>query len=290
MKLRDIPVVSIGPGSQPEEPDGAQLGYISLPREMAMYQRPSTPDPENVAHLVEARLAMSWLQAALQNYLQHGDPQIANLSGLDQANRELVNQILGEGEVSVKVDDKQRARIQESSLAGIWRTFYLDAHDRVVLDLLEVGEAPTLARPEARSGNGHDRLEVAEAAPAGVANALAIVTEINEQLVTPDNDDFPYAINLSLLPMSEEDLAYLDQVLGKGSVEILSRGYGNCHVISTRYPRVWWVRYFNSMNSLILNSLEVVELPQVVKAAREDIEASSERLTDLVAPYWKNMN
>jgi hydrogenase-1 operon protein HyaF len=290
MKLRDIPVVSIGPGSQPEESDGAQLGYISLPHEMAMYQRPSTPDPENVAHLVEARLAISWLQAALERYLECGEAQIANLSGIDQANRELINQILGEGEVSVRIEDKQRARIQESSLAGIWRTFYLDELDRVVLDLLEVGEAPTLARPESSRGNGHDRLEGVASPRDGVANALAIITEINEQLAKPDDAEIPYAINLSLLPMSEEDLAFLEQVLGKGSVEILSRGYGNCHVISTRYPRVWWVRYFNSMNSLILNSLEVVDLPQVVKAAREDIEATSVRLRDLVSPYWNSVN
>ena len=60
MKLRDIPVVSIGPGSQPAESDGAQLDYISLPREMNMYQRPSTPEPGTVEHLCGARLTWGW--------------------------------------------------------------------------------------------------------------------------------------------------------------------------------------------------------------------------------------
>lgn len=287
MKLRDIPVVSIGPGSQPTESDGAELDYISLPREMNMYQRPSTPKPGTVEHLSGARLTMSWLLAALQRYLAGEGPQIANLSALGQDDRELVNQILGEGEVSVKVEAGQRARVQEASLAGIWRTFYLDEQDRVILDLLEVGDAPTLAHPEHAGGNGKDRLAPGQAPP-GVANAPSILTEIAEQLRLADNPDVPYAINLSLLPMTDEDLAYLEQALGAGPVEILSRGYGNCHVSSTQVPRVWWVRYYNSMNSLILNSLEVIGMPVVVKAAREDIEATSERLQDLVSPYWRD--
>mgnify|MGYP007089984658 CR=1 FL=1 len=43
MKLGDIPVVMIGPGSQPPEEDGAQLEYISMPSDMATYTAPRTP-------------------------------------------------------------------------------------------------------------------------------------------------------------------------------------------------------------------------------------------------------
>ena len=42
MKLGDIPVVMIGPGSQPQEEDGAQLEYISMPSDMA------TSDDESI--------------------------------------------------------------------------------------------------------------------------------------------------------------------------------------------------------------------------------------------------
>ena len=44
MKLGDIPVVTIGPGSQPAEQDGARLEYISMPTDMATYSAPSTPE------------------------------------------------------------------------------------------------------------------------------------------------------------------------------------------------------------------------------------------------------
>ena len=58
MKLRDIPVVPLGPGSQPEESDGAQLEYIAMPSGMNTYERPYTPEPDEVRDLLGAREAM----------------------------------------------------------------------------------------------------------------------------------------------------------------------------------------------------------------------------------------
>jgi hydrogenase-1 operon protein HyaF len=53
-------------------------------------------------------------------------------------------------------------------------------------------------------------------------------------------------------------------------------------VSSTVLRNVWRVQYFNNMNTLILNTVEVVDIPEVVKAAREDIEDSLERLRELL--------
>jgi hydrogenase-1 operon protein HyaF len=68
-------------------------------------------------------------------------------------------------------------------------------------------------------------------------------------------------------------------------VDILSRSYGKCQVISTATANVLWVRYYNSMGTPILNSLEVVDVPEVVKAAREDLTDSRQRLAEILAPY-----
>ena len=65
-------------------------------------------------------------------------------------------------------------------------------------------------------------------------------------------------------------------------MSILSRGYGNCRVTSTRLAHVWWVQYFNSMDTLILNTIEVVALPEVALAAPEDLRESHQRLVELV--------
>jgi hydrogenase-1 operon protein HyaF len=64
---------------------------------------------------------------------------------------------------------------------------------------------------------------------------------------------------------------------------MISRGFGNCHVTSTGLRDVWRVQYFNNMNTLILNTIEVVDVPEVVLAAAEDLADSRERLAELVA-------
>jgi hydrogenase-1 operon protein HyaF len=64
---------------------------------------------------------------------------------------------------------------------------------------------------------------------------------------------------------------------------MISRGFGNCHVTSTGLADVWRVQYFNNMNTLILNTIEVVDVPEVVEAAVEDLTDSRERLAELVA-------
>lgn len=289
-KLKDIPVIPLGPGSQPEESDGAQLEYIDLPKEVRTYSRPDIPEPEEVRDLLGAREAMDWLRKAIANYDPEGEPVMANISRLDETNRDLVNQILGDGEVSARFQGVVRARMQESVLAGIWRTFYLDEDDNLTHDLIEVGDVPYLVRmPSSSDPDPMARLR-RQKPPEGVANALPLITEITDYAARFPLTRRPHSINLTLLPLSEEDLEFLETILGKGPVDILSRGYGDCRVASTAVPNVWRVRYYNSMGTLILDSIEIIDVPGVACAAREDIEDSGGRLDDILEPYWKDLN
>jgi hydrogenase-1 operon protein HyaF len=89
-------------------------------------------------------------------------------------------------------------------------------------------------------------------------------------------------INLTLLPLSPEDATHLDALLAGGSVVILSRGFGNCRISSTAARHVWRVQYFNNMQTLILNTIEVVAMPEVAVASSEDLAESHGRLAELV--------
>jgi hydrogenase-1 operon protein HyaF len=283
MSINEIPVRVVGPGSQPDS--GQHLRYIDMPDDMATFRAPAIPEPEAVEHLSGAREAMRWLGEALARHEPGREPQLANLTGLDPENRELVNQILGEGEVSIVCKGDVTARCQESVLAGVWRTLYFDEEECVVCDLLEVSATPhlLLAPPE-------DGAEIDATAPESaedVLNALPILVELQAHLAAYDGSGKQHEINLSLLPLSESEVEFLDKRLGRGPIDILSRGYGNCQVISTRTPNIWWVRYYNSMGTLILNSIEVVAVPEVVTAAEEDLHDSATRLRDILAPYWQ---
>jgi len=116
-------------------------------------------------------------------------------------------------------------------------------------------------------------------------NAPAIATELADKLASYQPGAQAHVVNLSLLPLTEEDLAYLDRRLGQGTVTILSRGYGNCRISSTAVKNAWRVRYFNSREVVILDTVEVVDVPAVACAAKEDLEDSAQRLGEILGVY-----
>jgi hydrogenase-1 operon protein HyaF len=284
MSINEIPVRFVGPGSHPDA--GRDLRYIDMPNDMATFSSPTIPDPEDVSHLVGARETMRWLGEALANYESAGESLLANLTGLSPEDRELVNQILGEGEVSIVRSGDTQARCQESVLAGVWRTLYFDDDGRVICDLLEVAATPQLLTTPSEGGVGIDSSPPENAEE--VLNALPILVELQAHAASVNGNGRQHAINLSLLPLSDVDIEFLDERLGRGPVEILSRGYGDCQVMSTDTLGVWWVRYYNSMGTLILNSLEVTAVPEVVTAADEDLRDSGDRLGRILASYWQD--
>jgi hydrogenase-1 operon protein HyaF len=286
--LEDIAVMVSGPGSQPREAGIEHLEFISLPKEMSSYRAPEMPEAQDVKHLQAAKAVTDWLSQSLLDYKVGGTPLIADISGLDAENRDLVNQILGEGEVSLKYrDEGVDVRMQESVLAGIWRSFYLDDAGRILRDFIEVCDVPVLARraPDKSKTAGLVR----DSAPDDVMNALPILFELQEHVATWLPGDRAHTINLTLLPLSEGDDLFLDEVLGTGPVATLSRGYGDCNILSTAYPGIWWVRYTNSMGKSILNTLEVTDIPEVACAAQEDLDDSRQRFRELLEPYWTEL-
>ncbi len=281
--MSNTPISSfLGPGSQPADEDGGKLEYMQMPTAMMTFAAPDLPEPEDTAGLAAAKTALAEVLARLQNYASDGAHNIVSLAGLDAANLELVNQVLGEGEVSVVAGAELQA--QEAVLAGVWRVRGTNAEGRVVRDEIEVGTFPTsvaaLAFKDARPA-----VEIPESFAPEVFNAPPLLPEINEHIPQVADGAAPHVINLSLLPHTEADLALLSDLLGEGPLTILSRGYGNCRVTSSGTDAVWWVQFYNSQDALILNSIEISRMPEVVCAAPEDIAESAERLHEILEVY-----
>ncbi|MGY6275155.1 hydrogenase expression/formation protein [Methylomonas sp. MgM2] len=279
--MTSITLPIIGHGSQPAEEDGAKLDYLTMPEEMATYSMPEISFDLKSAGLAAAKAIALQLEKDLASYPDTGGP--ISLSALDKDNRLFIDELLGEGEVSaICGDDRQ---IQESVLAGVWRSQRLDEQKHVVEDSLEVGIIPhaiaASALAEAKAAIETDM----SALPAGVMNAPPLVAEINARIAGYKPGNEAYIINLSLLPQTEQDLAFLEQALGRGNVTILSRGYGNCRITATATRHVWWVQYFNSEDTLILNTLEVSHVPGVACASAEDIADSLQRLREILKVY-----
>ncbi|MEZ5718827.1 MAG: hydrogenase expression/formation C-terminal domain-containing protein [Burkholderiaceae bacterium] len=80
----------------------------------------------------------------------------------------------------------------------------------------------------------------------------------------------------------------MEEQLGTGRVVILSRSYGNCRISNTRVPNTWRVVYYNSQDAMILNSIEVVDMPEVACAAPRTWSIPQQRLREVMA--WVNRN
>lgn len=318
-----IPVVGLplGPGSQTED---ETLDYITMPRGMDTYQPPSLPEPEDFARADSARTVLHQIAQALKQQASRGADaatiRIA-LTEVPAAELALINQILGEGEVSAQVLDHPQAappsrwqaadatlgagqaQIQESVFAGVWRV--LEQTEQGWVDAIEVGRVPAcLLRAAAQDAQGVDAAAIsAQSAPAtsstkeaktpplSVMNAPSILVELADQRARWQSErsrpgaaaSDAHVVNLSLLPVTPDDIGWIDHQLGTGRVLILSRGYGNCRITNCCVPHSWRVVYYNSQDAVILNTIEVTDIPAVACAAPEDLADSAERLAEVLA-------
>jgi len=269
------PPVGFGPGSQPDATEEG-LEYLPMPSGMRVYE-PHLPEVADPARAAAARAVLTRIHEALANWSAGEEIRIP-VDDLDAPVLALVDEALGEGEVAVKVERAgDRLEIQEASLAGVWRvrgfgdgttreSLLISAFPRVALNRAFTAAATVATGP----------------APGGLMNGQPILTELQDRSAAWRRGDAPHAVNFSLLPHTPEDLSFIEQRLGVGATTILSRGYGNCRVTATATPNVWWVRYYNSVDTLILDTVEIVDVPAVVCAAAEDIADSAERLAEIL--------
>jgi hydrogenase-1 operon protein HyaF len=251
---------------------------------METFRAPVLPEPEEVAERSEARRVLHAALDALDAVLREGGTRPVDLAGLPAADLALVNQVLGEGEVSAVVLGSHRfeLRVQESVFAGIWRV--VGSRDgAVVTDTIELGAVPQALKDAAREDVASVVPRWVGTLPPNVQNAPSVLAEVEDHWRFWQHGQPPRVVNLTLLPMSVEDIAFLDHHLGTGRVTILSRGYGNCRITDTLRPNCWRVVYYNSQDKVILNTVEVCELPEVAQAAPEDLVDSRERLTEVLA-------
>mgnify|MGYP001089827009 CR=1 FL=1 len=260
-----LPPTGYGPGSQPSDTEG-ELQYIAMPKDMRIYA-PHIPEVEEDVDLTPALDMLRQIAAACAT----GAGAFFDLGALNTENRALMIETMGQGEVSIKIRGVPAIAIQESVFAGVWIVSGQN------IDGVEVAPVPVAALERSfetiRVGKGLDTVQ-----GPGLINAPSILVELLDRSKTLAADAPPHVINLSLLPHSEEDLAWLDAALGDGAVSILSRGYGNCRVSATALDRVWRVQFFNSTDILILDTFEVTNMPEVVLAAPEDLTDSGKRI------------
>lgn len=268
--MHAFPLPVVGLDIADRQTDEVPAGVL-LPGEMRTYRAPQLPETAAREVPPAGRTAIARHLHAVCAALAAGTPATFDLADLDDAGLTLLDQMLGEGEVSARIESPSGPwRIQESVFAGVWRLRGPTA------ERLEVGPLPAMLQQPLDALRAPES-GLDDAAP-GLSSAPALLREIHDRRLRPE----AHAINLTLLPFTPEDGAYLDRALGRGRSSILSRGYGNCRISATGLARVWWVQYFNAQDALILNSLEITDIPEIVLAAAEDLADSQTRLAEVL--------
>lgn len=255
------------------------VAYMPMPREMATFEMPRLPEPGPGNDIAGARAVLQVFLEHLGRWLQAGGELPAlDLAGLQPAALRVLNETLGEGEVSAIVQADHEIRVQETVFSGVWRQQHLRG-THLLHDYLMAAPIPPIVQAVAAEAAGS--LLRPLPLPAGAMNVPALVHELQDAMDHAGPATPAHVVNLSLLPLSPEDMAHLDAVLDGGGVTVLSRGFGNCRISSTAARHVWRVQYFNNMQTLILNTLEITPMPEVALAAHEDLLESCDRLADL---------
>lgn len=227
---------------------------------------------------------LSKIAAAVAAQKADAPTQLFRLANLNELESKLVADVLGEGEVGgvVALPDGSLAQIQESVLAGIWR---VRLETDATSEYLEIGAIPEIVRRAAADLTSAD-FEIGQA-PEGAMNVLPVIAEIRERALAWRPGIRSQIINFTLLPMSPVDMSFLQDTIRNGPIQLVSRGYGTCRVLSTGIRNVWSVQFFNAMDTIILDTLEVGGVPTVALAADQDFEDSAERLQEIIEAYFK---
>jgi hydrogenase-1 operon protein HyaF len=246
---------------------------------------PRLPEPGPGNDLAGAREMLEAFLHHIDAWLAAGgEPPALDLAGLAPDTLRVLNETLGEGEVAAIVGGAAHTdaaiRVQETVFSGIWREQHGDAIGALRHDFLLAAPIPPVVARLASDGAQPTLRSIP--LPAGAMNVPALVNELQEAMDRSGPGTSAHVINLTLLPLSPEDAAHLDALLDGGTVVLLSRGFGNCRISSTAARNVWRVQYFNNMQTLILNTIEVVAMPEVAIAAHEDLLETRDRLADLV--------
>jgi len=227
---------------------------------------------------------LSKIAEAIAGQKADAPTQLFRLANLNELESKLIADVLGEGEVGgvVALPDGSLAQIQESVLAGIWR---VRLETDAASEYLEIGSVPEIVKRAAADLTAAD-FEIGQV-PEGAMNVLPVLAEIRERALAWRPGLRSQIINFTLLPMSPVDMSFLQDTIRNGPIQLVSRGYGTCRVLSTGIRNVWSVQFFNAMDTIILDTLEVGGVPTVALAADEDFEDSAERLQEIIEAYFK---
>jgi hydrogenase-1 operon protein HyaF len=106
---------------------------------------------------------------------------------------------------------------------------------------------------------------------AGDGSARIILGEIARLLESLLETGEGGSIEVSNLPLTDEDYDLLDENLGEGEVSADVMSPGPVHVVETGIGGVWWVTHLNAEDEVLAEFIEVAFCPEILMSPGEDV-------------------
>lgn len=103
-------------------------------------------------------------------------------------------------------------------------------------------------------------------------NAWPLMLEIADMVRRLLDNGECSAIDLSALPLTPADKAWLRDRLGAGQIRVTLDAEGSSNLDETACPGVWWVTHLDPKGRVLSEFIEVTLVPDLVKAHPEDIK------------------
>lgn len=236
----------------------------------------------------EVHATLTKVRDALSEAARSGQAWRLRVDDLSEIDRKVLFDALGQGEVSVVIaggEMEGEAQILETVLPGAWIGRATHEDGELAAEWVEVGDAPRALREVALTRPRADLPVDMLTAPRGAMNVMSVLAEVRERATAWTPGEPNHVMNFTLFPMTPADSAYLAKVVGEAGVRIASGGYGAARIVMTGVRHVWAVQYLNGLGAVILDTLEVGDIPEAALASREDFEDSAGRLTEMLEAY-----
>jgi hydrogenase-1 operon protein HyaF len=254
---------------------GGELELLGMPQGLRRIEPPKIYGAGAAGRAILAEVA-----AALRDLGDNGVAARFEMDRLSADDVAGVLDLLGEGEVSALIADAEGLiQAQESVFPGVW---VMQREDSSAPPWLEAADAPQAAR-ESLAAMPQRALPLEHIVPPdGTMNVMGVLTELRHRSQTWTPAIPTHVMNFTLLPMTPADAEFLSALLGQGPVRFTSGGYGSARIISTALRHVFAVQYLNAMGQVILDTVEIGDLPAAACAQREDFQDSAARLSRLL--------
>lgn len=206
------------------------------------------------------------------------DDSVLALGAVPPRISDVLERSLGEGWVAVTLrqPDGRTVRFDETSYAGVWRVHQQDPTGALTDRFLEIAAVPEGVRMAVQ------RLPTLPSQGGMLPDrGRAMLQDILRRAQKTRPESPVHVINLTLAPLASTELQALDQRLGTGPVSGVCLGFSTTRFASTALQNVWRVRYFDQAERLILDTIEIVHVPEAIAAQREEIRQSVGRLQEL---------